>query len=44
MIPLVEPMYGATINKDVRDEIENNLNTLTKAWEELHPKRLKTSQ
>ncbi len=42
MIPIVEPMYGATISHEIREEIENKLEPLTKAWEKIHPKRLKT--
>lgn len=38
-IPFVEPMYGATISRDIRDAIEKKLDALTKAWDKLHPKR-----
>jgi hypothetical protein len=41
MIPLIEPMYGATISRDVYDAIENNLDLLTETWDKFHPKRHK---
>lgn len=36
-IPLAEPMYGATINEEVRDAVLDNLDALTDAWDKLHP-------
>jgi len=41
-IPLVEPLYGEYLSRAVRDDIENNLDALTKAWDRLHPKKRKT--
>lgn len=38
-LPLIEPMYGATITKEVREVIIANLEELTEKWDELHPKR-----
>ena len=40
MIPLLEPMYGATINRDVRSVLEDSLDMLADTWERLHPKRI----
>ena len=43
-IPEIEPMYGASISREVRDAIENNLDALTDAWDRLHPKRPEVSK
>ena len=40
-IPLIEPMYGATISGEIREAIENNLEALIDAWDTLHPERPK---
>jgi hypothetical protein len=40
-IPLIQPMYGAEISREVREEIENNLEALIEAWDKLNPKRQK---
>lgn len=37
MIPFVEPMYGATIDWEVREAILDNLDALADAWDLLHP-------
>lgn len=39
-LPFLEPMYGATISRDVIEEIENHLEELLDAWDKFHPKRL----
>jgi hypothetical protein len=38
-IPLMEPMYGATISREVRDAVYANLDALSQEWDRLHPKR-----
>jgi hypothetical protein len=38
-IPLIEPMYGATIDWEVRKAILDNLDKLTDEWDKLHPKQ-----
>ena len=40
-IPLIEPMYGAEISREVREEIENNLEELMETWDKFNPKRQK---
>lgn len=39
MIPLIEPMYGATISSEVREAIEDNLDAIVDKWDALHPVR-----
>lgn len=43
MIPLIQPMYGAEISREIRGEIENHLDTLVKKWDELNPQNKKFS-
>ncbi len=38
-IPLMEPMYGATISSELRRAIEDNLDTIADRWDALHPIR-----
>ena len=37
--PLIESMYGATIDNEVREAIEDNLDKLADAWDALYPIR-----
>lgn len=37
MIPLVEPMYGASMDSDVKEAVLDNLDALADAWDLLHP-------
>lgn len=34
-------MYGAEISREVREEIENNLEELMETWDKFNPKRQK---
>ena len=43
MIPLVEPMDGSTISKEVSEAIVNKLNSLTRIWDKFHPQRPKNN-
>lgn len=44
-IPLIEPMYGATISSEVRKAIEDNLDAIADKWDALHPiRKLKKSK
>lgn len=36
-IPLIKPMYGATISKEVKNAIEEVLDTICDAWDSLNP-------
>jgi hypothetical protein len=38
-VPLIEPRYGATISKEVRETIADNMEEICKAWEELNEKQ-----
>lgn len=38
-IPLIEPMYGATISSEVRKAIEDNLDAIADRWDVFHPVR-----
>lgn len=38
-VPLIEPRYGATIDKDIRNAIEDALDKICDAWDALNPIR-----
>ncbi|MDD5363541.1 MAG: DUF4160 domain-containing protein [Ignavibacteria bacterium] len=40
-IPLIEVRYGKTITKAIKVAIEDNIDILCDAWEELNPQRTK---
>lgn len=44
MIPFLEPMYGATITREVRNDIEDHLDALASVWDRFHPKRVNTKR
>jgi len=43
-LPFVEPMYGATISREVREAIVENLDALIDKWETLHRKDQKAAK
>ncbi len=38
-IPLIKPRYGQRITGEIKEIIEEHLDEICEAWDELHPKR-----